>query len=108
VGAHLVYHRRRDHDTVERLARRPDRPQTSFSFLGWRILLTTTRERFVSPALFKDRNFLAGNALIFAVGVVLFATLALLPTFLQELLDYPAVTTGLVIAPRGIGSMISL
>jgi DHA2 family multidrug resistance protein len=71
-------------------------------------MLTTTRERFVSPALFKDRNFLAGNALIFAVGVVLFATLALLPTFLQELLDYPAVTTGLVIAPRGIGSMISL
>jgi DHA2 family multidrug resistance protein len=71
-------------------------------------MLTTTRERFVSLSLFKDRNFLAGNALIFAVGVVLFATLALLPTFLQELLNYPAVTTGLVIAPRGIGSMISL
>jgi len=71
-------------------------------------MLTTTRERFVSLSLFKDRNFLAGNALIFAVGVVLFATLALLPTFLQDLLNYPAVTTGLVIAPRGIGSMISL
>ena len=71
-------------------------------------MLTTTRERFVNLSLFKDGNFLAGNALIFAVGVVLFATLALLPTFLQELLNYPVVTTGLVIAPRGIGSMISL
>jgi hypothetical protein len=64
-------------------------------------MLTTTRERFVNLSLFKDGNFLAGNALIFAVGVVLFATLALLPTFLQELLNYPVVTTGLVIAPPG-------
>jgi len=41
-------------------------------------MLTTTRERFISPALFKDRNFLTGNFFIFIVGVVLFATLALL------------------------------
>ena len=71
-------------------------------------MLSTTRTAFLSPALFLDRNFLAGNAFIFIVGLVLFATLALVPTLLQDLLDYPVVLTGLVTAPRGIGSMLAL
>jgi DHA2 family multidrug resistance protein len=71
-------------------------------------MLTTTGARFVSPALFKDRNFVTGNVFIFVVGVVLFATLALLPPLLQDLLDYPVVTTGLVTAPRGIGTLIAM
>src|ERR1700722_16804329 len=71
-------------------------------------MLTTTSARFVSPALFKDRNFLTGNAFIFVVGVVLFATLALLPPLLQDLLNYPVVTTGLVTAPRGIGTLFAM
>jgi DHA2 family multidrug resistance protein len=71
-------------------------------------MLTTTGARFVSPALFKDRNFVTGNLFIFVVGVVLFATLALLPPLLQDLLDYPVVTTGLVTAPRGIGTLIAM
>ncbi len=71
-------------------------------------MLTTTGPRFVSPALFKDRNFLTGNVFIFVVGVVLFATLALLPPLLQNLLNYPVVTTGLVTAPRGIGTLIAM
>jgi len=71
-------------------------------------MLTTTGQRFVSPALFKDRNFLTGNVFIFIVGVVLFATLALLPPLLQELLNYPVVTTGLVTAPRGAGTLAAM
>jgi MFS transporter, DHA2 family, multidrug resistance protein len=66
-------------------------------------MLTTTGQRFVSPSLFKDRNFLTGNVFIFVIGMVMFATLALLPPFLQDLLNYPVVTTGLVTAPRGFG-----
>jgi DHA2 family multidrug resistance protein len=71
-------------------------------------MLTTTRQRFVSPALFKDRNFLTGNVFIFIVGMVLFATLALLPPLLQDLLNYPVVTTGLVTAPRGAGTLAAM
>jgi DHA2 family multidrug resistance protein len=71
-------------------------------------MLTTTDKRFVSPALFKDRNFLTGNVFIFLVGVILFATLALLPPLLQNLLEYPVVTTGLVTAPRGLGTLIAM
>ena len=71
-------------------------------------MLTTTRQPFISPALFKDRNFVTGNVFIFVVGVVLFATLALLPPLLQDLMDYPVVTTGLVTAPRGIGTLVAM
>jgi MFS transporter, DHA2 family, multidrug resistance protein len=71
-------------------------------------MLTTSTAPFVSPALFKDRNFLAGNVFIFIVGVVMFATLALLPPLLQDLLSYPIVLTGLVTAPRGVGMLAAM
>src|SRR5271156_4217391 len=71
-------------------------------------MLTTTGQRFVSPGLFKDRNFLTGNVFVFIMGVVLFATLALLPPLLQDLLNYPVVTAGLVTAPRGVGTLAAM
>jgi MFS transporter, DHA2 family, multidrug resistance protein len=71
-------------------------------------MLTTTGQRFLSPALFKDRNFLTGSAFMFIMGVILFATLALLPPLLQDLLNYPVVTTGLATAPRGVGTLLAM
>lgn len=71
-------------------------------------MLTTKEHPFVSPALLADRNFLTGNIFIFVVGLVLFATLALLPPMLQGLMDYPVVLTGLVTAPRGIGTLLAM
>jgi len=46
--------------------------------------------------------------LMFMVGLIMNGTLALLPTMLQDLMYYPVLTTGLVTAPRGIGSMIAM
>jgi MFS transporter, DHA2 family, multidrug resistance protein len=63
---------------------------------------------FLNPALFRDRNFVASNLFIFLVGVVLFATLALLPPLLQNQLRYPVVLTGLVTAPRGVGTLLAM
>jgi DHA2 family multidrug resistance protein len=63
---------------------------------------------FLNPHLFRDRNFVASNIFIFVVGVVLFATLALLPPMLQDQMHYPVVLTGLVTAPRGIGTLIGM
>jgi MFS transporter, DHA2 family, multidrug resistance protein len=71
-------------------------------------MLTTRKTRFLDPALFKDQNFVAGCLFIFTVGLVLFATLALLPPLLQDLLNYPVVTTGLVTAPRGLGTLTAM
>ena len=70
---------------------------------------TLSRDRpFLSPALFADRNFLTANVFIFLIGVVLFATLALVPPMLQNEMDYPVVLTGLVTAPRGAGTMLAM
>jgi len=71
-------------------------------------MLTTREHPFVSPALFKDRNFVTGNVFMFVIGAILFANLALLPPLLQGLFNYPVVTTGLVTAPRGMGTIISM
>jgi MFS transporter, DHA2 family, multidrug resistance protein len=68
----------------------------------------TAEKPFIEPGLFKDRNFAAGVLLIFMVGVMLLATMALLPPFLQNLLGFPVITTGYVIAPRGIGTMVAM
>src|SRR5262249_22465783 len=60
----------------------------------------TTDKPFISPSIFRDRSFSASLVLIFIVGIILYATMALMPPFLQNLLDYPVVTTGLLLAPR--------
>ena len=73
------------------------------------IVHTLTHKRpFINVAMFADANFLIGNIIIFVMGVVIFATLALLPPMLQEILNYPVITTGLVTAPRGIGLMLAM
>jgi DHA2 family multidrug resistance protein len=68
----------------------------------------TARQPFIRLALYKDRNFLTGNILIFVVGVTLFATLALLSPLLQSLLGYSVFQSGMVTAPRGVGTLIAM
>jgi DHA2 family multidrug resistance protein len=63
---------------------------------------------FVSPAIFKDRNYVGAVVFLFLFGVVLFATLALLPPLLQTRLNYPVITAGLVLAPRGLGMILGM
>jgi len=65
----------------------------------------TTDEPFVRPALFRDRNFTAGIVFIAIVGLTYYASLALQPPYLQNLMNYPIVTAGLVLGPRGVGTM---
>jgi DHA2 family multidrug resistance protein len=72
------------------------------------VQMFTAEKPFIEPGLFKDRNFAAGVLLIFAVGVMLFSTMALLPPFLQSLLGFPVITTGLLLAPRGLGTMAAM
>ena len=53
-------------------------------------------------------QFVAGTLLMFCGGLIMTGTLALLPTMLQNLMNYPALTTGMVTMPRGIGSMAAM
>ena len=70
--------------------------------------MLTAEHPFISRGLFKDRNFVVGNVFIFIIGVVLFATLALMPALMQGLMGYPVMTAGLVSAPRGVGTWIAM
>ncbi len=54
----------------------------------------TAENTFISRGLFKDRNFVIGNIFIGMIGVVLFATLALMPPMLQGLMGYPVLAAG--------------
>ena len=79
----------------------------ALAFYLFMVHTLTARNSFVSPGMFRDRNFGVGCVAIFTFGVVLFSTLALLPPMLQDLLGYPVVTTGWVTAPRGVGTLIA-
>lgn len=59
-------------------------------------------------ALFFDRNFVIVLLLFVVVGFCMTANMALLPPMLQSLLGYSVLTTGLVLAPRGVGVLISI
>lgn len=68
----------------------------------------THPQPFIEPGLFRDRNFSVGLIFIFNVGVILFATMALLPPFLQNLKNYPVIDVGFLLVPRGIGTLIAM
>jgi DHA2 family multidrug resistance protein len=78
-------------------------------FYVFAVHTATTGERsFLNRELLTSANFVAGTVLMFCVGLIMTGTLALLPTMLQQLMNYPALTTGLVTAPRGLGSMLAM
>jgi DHA2 family multidrug resistance protein len=70
--------------------------------------LTAARPGFVNPALFRDRNFCVGMLFIFVVGMTYLASLALMTPYLQTLMGYPVVTAGIVMGPRGVGTMVCM
>ena len=70
--------------------------------------LTRPEKSFLDYRLLKNGNYATGLMFIFIVGLVMYATRALTPTMLEDLLDYPVATTGLVTAPSGFGTMLSM
>lgn len=58
--------------------------------------------------IFHDRNFAVASLLLAISGIGMFGSMVLLPILLENLLNYPVLTVGLVIAPRGICGMISM
>lgn len=68
----------------------------------------TAKKPFIPPHIFRDANFISGLFLIFALGMILLASAALLAPYLQNLGGYPVASAGLLMAPRGIGTMIAM
>lgn len=68
----------------------------------------TAEHPFIEPGLFRDRNFSVGLLFIFIIGVMLLATMALMPPFMQHLMGYPVLDVGLLLVPRGVGTMVAM
>jgi DHA2 family multidrug resistance protein len=80
----------------------------AFGFYAFIVHSFTTDHPFLSPALFADRNLVLGLIFVFIVGAVVFSSNVVMPLFLQNLAGYPVMTAGLVMAPRGVGTLIAL
>ena len=79
--------------------------------LGFYLFLVhmfTAKAPLIPPRIFRDMNFSAGLAMIFAVGMLVLATAALLAPYLQVLAGRSVVETGLLLAPRGVGNLVSV
>ena len=68
----------------------------------------TAKRPFIPPRIFRDLNFTAGFLVMFAIGMVLLASSALLAPYLQTLGSYPVAQAGLLMAPRGVGTMVAM
>jgi MFS transporter, DHA2 family, multidrug resistance protein len=75
---------------------------------GFLIRELTTREPILDLTVFADRNFATGAALSMIVGFGSFSGMLLIAVFTQKLLGYDAWTSGLVLAPGGLGNIFSL
>ncbi len=70
--------------------------------------MLTAKKPFIPPVLFTDRNFAAGLAMMFTTGTILVSSSSLMAPWLQGLANYPVESAGLIMAPRGIGTMAAM
>jgi DHA2 family multidrug resistance protein len=68
----------------------------------------TTEKPFIQFAIFKDRNFVGGCVFMTVMGLVLFSTMALSSPYLQNVIGYPIITAGLLLATRGCGTFVAM
>jgi len=68
----------------------------------------TTSKPFIQFAIFKDKNFVGGCVFMAVMGLVLFSTMALSSPYLQNVIGYPIITAGLLLASRGCGTFVAM
>jgi MFS transporter, DHA2 family, multidrug resistance protein len=68
----------------------------------------TTSRPFIQFALFKDKNFVGGCVFMTVMGLVLYSTMALSSPYLQNVIGYPIITAGILLASRGCGTFVAM
>jgi DHA2 family multidrug resistance protein len=68
----------------------------------------TTHNPFIQFGLFKDRNFVTGCIFMAVMGLVLYSTMALASPYLQNVIGYPIITAGVLLASRGCGTFVAM
>ncbi len=70
--------------------------------------MATAKRPFIRLEIFKDRNFVSATLLMFMTGGLLVSSSALLAPYLQTLGGYSVTDAGLLMVPRGVGTMLSM
>jgi MFS transporter, DHA2 family, multidrug resistance protein len=78
------------------------------AFLGFVVRELVHRDPIVQLHVLTNRNFFMGTVFTGVFGVLLYGITAFLPLFLQTLLGYSAMDSGLAVSPRGLGSMVAM
>ncbi len=68
----------------------------------------TTSTPFIQFSMFRDRNFVTGCIFMAVMGLVLYSTMALASPFLQNVIGYPIISAGLLLATRGFGTFVAM
>ncbi len=68
----------------------------------------TNKDSLIDLSVFKDQNYSAGTIIQIVIQAVLYASLAILPQFLQSMMGYTAFLSGATMMPRGFGSMTAM
>jgi MFS transporter, DHA2 family, multidrug resistance protein len=68
----------------------------------------TSSKPFIQFAVFKDRNFVGGCVFMAVMGLVLYSTMALSSPYLQNVIGYPIITAGVLLASRGCGTFVAM
>jgi len=74
-----------------------------FVVRGWRL-----DTNIIDFRLLRDRSFASANLAMLGFGLALYGTIAMLPLFVQGLLDYPVLDAGYLFVPRGLGAAFSM
>jgi DHA2 family multidrug resistance protein len=77
-------------------------------FYLFMVHMFTAEKPLIPRGVFKDRNYVASMAMMFCTGAILMASSALLAPFLQKLSGYPPSEAGMMLAPRGMGTMVAM
>ncbi|MBS0478407.1 MAG: DHA2 family efflux MFS transporter permease subunit [Proteobacteria bacterium] len=101
-----------------------DRGQNQDWFSSWEIIieglvaagalwvavihLATAEKPLFDRHLFKNRNLVTSMLFMIVIGVSTMAPMALLPPMLQQLFGYSVVQTGMMMAPRGVGVLVTM
>jgi MFS transporter, DHA2 family, multidrug resistance protein len=68
----------------------------------------TTSRPFIQFSLFRDRNFITGCIFMAVMGLALYSTMALSSPYLQNVVGYPIITAGVLLASRGCGTFVAM
>jgi DHA2 family multidrug resistance protein len=80
----------------------------SFTLIGFLLRSLTVDEPILDLTVYADRNFAASSLIMLVVMMGFFSSMVLLALFTQRVLGYDAWTSGLVLAPGGVGNLFSL